>query len=94
MYHDMHDWPGRYETSDIVYEDNDGILTRFLIDTGYLDQDIWAGATPEYSIEVKTTTRGCNDRFIMSTNQYKMVRSRLVPNFAMIKKRYLLTLLV
>ena len=85
MYNNMGHWPGR-ETSDIVYEDNDGILTRFLIDTGYLDQGIWAGATPEYSIEVKTTTRGYNDRFFMSTNQYNMVRSRLVPSFAMIKK--------
>jgi hypothetical protein len=94
MYDDMRPWPGDHETSDIVYEDKDGILTRFLIDTGYLDQGIWAGATPEYSIEVKTTTRGCNDRFIMSSNQYKMVRSRLVPSFAMIKKRHLLTILV
>lgn len=80
----MGHWSGR-ETSDIVYKDSGSILTRLLIDTGYLDEGIWASATPEYSIEVKTTTGWYNDRFFMSNNQYRMVRSRLVPSFAMIE---------
>jgi hypothetical protein len=71
-YRDMLPWNGR-ETSDIVYEDTDGQLTRLLVELGYLDV-IWEGIEPEYLIEVKTTTGNCADRFFMSTNQYNMVR--------------------
>lgn len=63
------------ETSDLVYKDNDSSLTRFLIAKGYLDVGIWAGAKPEYYIEVKTTTGKYNDRFFMNGKQYTMVCS-------------------
>jgi hypothetical protein len=70
----MGPWPGRHETSDLIYKDDDSILTTYLIGAGYLDADVWANATPEYLIEVKTTTRDFSDRFYMSRNQYRMVR--------------------
>ena len=66
-------WPGRRETSDFTYKDANSILTRFLINAGYLDANVWANATPEYLIEVKTTTGDFSDRFYMSANQYRMV---------------------
>jgi hypothetical protein len=81
LYSDMGHWPGR-ETSDIVYKDIDSILTTFLIDAGYLDQNVWTGATPKYFIEVKTTTGEYRDRFFMSANQYRMVCTRYF-NFAL-----------
>jgi len=70
-YHDMTSWDGR-ETSDIVYRDTEGDLTRLLIHLGYLDIH-WTGSEPEYLIEVKTTTGNCADRFFMSAPQYNMV---------------------
>jgi len=68
-------WPGRRETSDIKYTDSGRFLTRHLIREGYLDRNVWSEATPEYFIEVKTTTGDCGDRFFMSSNQYRMVSS-------------------
>jgi hypothetical protein len=68
-------WPGRRETSDIRYNDTERLLTRHLINAGYLDGNVWSEATPEYLIEVKTTTGDCGDRFFMSSNQYRMVSS-------------------
>lgn len=49
------------------------MLTRHLIDAGYLDENVWAGATPEYLIEVKTTTGNFDDRFYISSNQFGLV---------------------
>lgn len=66
-------WPGRRETSDLLYQDTWSALTRHLIDTGYLSGNVWAGATPEYLIEVKTTTGNCDDRFYMSSSQFRLV---------------------
>lgn len=67
------EWPGRREKSDLWYKDNDGALTRHLIRAGYLPGSVWSVATPEYFIEVKTTTGDYGDRFFMSSNQYRMV---------------------
>lgn len=72
-YSDRAPWPGRRETSDIRYIDRERLLTRYLIGTGYLDENTWSEATPEYFIEVKATTGSCEDRFFMSTNQYTLV---------------------
>jgi len=82
----MPPWPHRRETSDIVYDDVGGVLTQFLVDAGYLDQGTWEGAKPEYSIEVKTTTGDCGDRFFVSSNQYSMVclRFQLSPETLLI----------
>jgi hypothetical protein len=74
----MPPWPGRRETSDIVFDDTDSILTSLLIETGYLDEEVWTGAEPRYFIEVKTTTGECGDRFFMSNNQYRMVRETIL----------------
>jgi hypothetical protein len=49
------------------------MLTRYLINAGYLDENVWASATPEYLIEVKTTTGDLGDRFYMSSNQFRLV---------------------
>ena len=70
-------WPGQREISDLRFNDRGSLLTRHLINGGYLDGDIWSGATPEYFIEVKTTTGECGDRFFMSSNQYRLVSAFL-----------------
>lgn len=72
-YVDISPWTGR-ETADIVYNDTTGVLTRVLIDLGYLDRDGWDGVTPEYYIEVKTTTGPSKVPFFISENQYRLVR--------------------
>ena len=64
-------WPGRRETSNLMYNDTDRILTRYLINADYLDTNIWADATPWYLMEVKTTTGDFSDRLYMSSNQYR-----------------------
>ncbi|EFW99767.1 hypothetical protein CMQ_85 [Grosmannia clavigera kw1407] len=62
-------WVGQ-ETSDIRYSDAQGKLTAYLIELGYLDASTWQGATPEYFIEVKTTTSSCKTPFFVSSKQY------------------------
>ena len=76
-YSDRGPWPGQREISDLRFNDTTSLLTRYLINGGYLDGDIWSGATPEYFIEVKTTTGECGDRFFMSSNQYILVSAFL-----------------
>lgn len=71
-YSDIRAWVGN-ETSDIVYDDNDGEFTRLLIDRGYLNANSWTTARPRYFIEVKATTSGCGTRFFMSKAQYRRV---------------------
>lgn len=66
-------WPGQREISDIRYVDTESRLTQYLIDAGYLDTDVWARATPEYLIEVKTTSHEVDERFFMSSNQFRLV---------------------
>jgi hypothetical protein len=72
-YRAMGAWPGRHETSDLLYGDAWSMLTRHLINAGYLDENVWAGATPEYLIEVKTTPGNFDDRFYISSNQFCLV---------------------
>ncbi|KAF1822941.1 uncharacterized protein K489DRAFT_319943 [Dissoconium aciculare CBS 342.82] len=73
-YADIEDWPGGRETADIVYSDARGDFTNLLIDSGYLERQRWSGATPEYFIEVKTTTSDCQTPFYMSKFQYKRMK--------------------
>jgi len=54
------------------------VLTKILINAGYLSQIDWEGATPTYFIEVKTTAGTCGTPFYMSRSQYVRV-SLLVP---------------
>jgi hypothetical protein len=72
-YATMEPWSGR-ETADITYADCEGVLTRHLIDKGYLSENIWADKKPDYLIEVKTTTISCETPFFMSKAQYQRVR--------------------
>lgn len=62
------------ETADITYNDMDGEFTRLLISSGYLDDTIWANASPKYFLEVKATTKACATRFFLSKSQYQRVR--------------------
>lgn len=71
-YATMEPWTGR-ETSDITYTDTGGVLTDLLIRNHYLDRDRWAGQTPKYFIEVKTTTSSCDAPFYISNAQYQRV---------------------
>jgi hypothetical protein len=71
-YADLRAWPGR-ETSDIVYKDINGALTRLMISLGYLTAHKWAGKTPKYYIEVKCTREGCATPLIVSQNQVNLV---------------------
>ena len=75
----MDDWPGK-ETADITYQDQSGVLTSILIAKGYLEEQFWRDARPEYFMEVKTTTGKYTDRFYISSNQNKLVcRSQVTP---------------
>ena len=77
QYLDLEPWSG-VETADLVYKDAYSVLTRRLVDSGYLPQTGWEAATPTYFIEVKTTTGACETPFYMSKGQYRRVSS-LVP---------------
>ncbi|KAL3476148.1 hypothetical protein BJX99DRAFT_270598 [Aspergillus californicus] len=67
-YADLLPWSGR-ETADIRYTDTEGVFTSLLITKGYLSES-WAGKTPEYYLEVKSTTSSVDTRFFMSDSQY------------------------
>ena len=72
---DIEPWT-KQETSDIVYNDTSGSLTRWLIQKGYLTLRLWENARPKYYLEVKATTKECREKFFMSDDQYHRV-SRL-----------------
>ncbi|GAB1196804.1 hypothetical protein APSETT444_006081 [Aspergillus pseudonomiae] len=69
-YIDLQPWCGR-ETADLVYTDSEGILTSFLIAKGYLSSKMWAGKSPRFYLEVKSTTSSCETPFYMSKYQYE-----------------------
>jgi hypothetical protein len=71
-YADLAAWSGR-ETSDIVYNDRNGALTRLMISLGYLNAMIWDNKTPRYYIEVKCTTGDCATPCYVSHNQVDLV---------------------
>ncbi|TGJ87512.1 hypothetical protein E0Z10_g1294 [Xylaria hypoxylon] len=71
-YADMGPWTG-IETADFVYTDFDSDLTNILIDSEYLDREVWKGQAPTYYIDVKTTMGGCESPFFMSKSQCKRV---------------------
>lgn len=70
-YSDMEPWSGT-ETSDIVYDDDRGVLTSILIERGSLSSD-WQRKRPKYFIEVKATMGACATPFFISNRQYKRV---------------------
>ncbi len=71
-------WNAR-ETADIVYDDVEGNLTRWLIDGGHLAEHEWQRARPQYFLEVKTTTGPCDWPFYMSKKQYERVSALYPP---------------
>ena len=71
-YAELRAWPGR-ETSDIVYNDRNSALTRLMISLGHLKAEHWAGKTPKYYIEVKSTTEDCATPCIVSQTQVDLV---------------------
>ncbi|KAE8403244.1 hypothetical protein BDV37DRAFT_283851 [Aspergillus pseudonomiae] len=73
-YIDLQPWCGR-ETADLVYTDSEGILTSFLIAKGYLSSEMWAGKSPRFYLEVKSTTSSCETPFYMSKYQYERMQS-------------------
>jgi len=71
-YVELSAWPAP-ETSDIVYDDTNGVFTRLMISLGYLNAEHWAGKTPQYYIEVKCTMGSCATPCIVSQNQVDLV---------------------
>ncbi len=65
-------WPER-EISDVVYDDINGVFTRFMISLGHLNADQLAGKWPTYYFEVKRTTGTCETPFIVSQHQVDLV---------------------
>ncbi|KAK8875288.1 hypothetical protein PGQ11_005802 [Apiospora arundinis] len=68
------------ETSDITYDDTDGIFTNLLVANGYMPAHISARERIGYSIEVKTTTDACEAPFYMSNSQYLMMQRQSIQN--------------
>lgn len=65
----------RSAIADIEYNDTSGLLTRFLVQKGYLPRKLWENQKPFYHIEVKTTiSPDWQEPFFMSNNQERHVR--------------------
>lgn len=71
-YRNLEPWNGT-ETADLTYNDVQGELTPLLIECGYLREEEWSGARPQYFLEVKTTTGPAQNAFYMSKHQYRRV---------------------
>ncbi|KAJ3536592.1 hypothetical protein NM208_g6651 [Fusarium decemcellulare] len=73
-YTDIGHW-GHKETSDLIYDDVEGVLTELLIDNGYLERNFWEHKRPSYHLEVKTTTGPLGVPFYMSKKQYRLMHA-------------------
>ncbi|TLD20697.1 hypothetical protein PspLS_08606, partial [Pyricularia sp. CBS 133598] len=65
-------------TSDFVYEDSKGYLTKVLINWNYLDRDSWKSARPVYHIEAKGTTSQWDEDFHISKPQYDQLQEKSI----------------
>ena len=92
-YSDLTVFAGR-ETSDIVYDDASGILTELLITKGHLSNTHWAGKTPRYYIEVKSTLDRCETPFYVSDDQAERVSGQLSRFLVRVTAVSMLTLLL
>lgn len=73
-YQDISHWPGK-ETADIIYTDQEHVLTKKLVQKGYLGPE-WATLCPTtYYIEVKATTGSCDTQFFCSQEQVDLMRN-------------------
>ncbi|KAJ4027908.1 hypothetical protein NW752_000157 [Fusarium irregulare] len=77
-YSDMQPWTSQ-ETADICYHDRKCVLTKHLVEKGYLSQT-WLSKKPLYLIEVKSTTGHSRTPFYVSKRQYKMMQDRSADN--------------
>lgn len=74
-YASMAAWAGRYEISDLEYDDIAGVFTTHLVNNGYLPSQLWQNKTPKYHFEVKSTPQELEAPFYMSGTQYGKVRA-------------------
>jgi hypothetical protein len=75
-YATLQPWNGA-ETADIVYNDTQGKLTEILTQKGYFGSRATGSFRPVYYLEVKATTKDCNEQFYMSGAQYARVSPTL-----------------
>ncbi|KAF7958935.1 hypothetical protein EAE96_002461 [Botrytis aclada] len=92
-YKDMPRWSGS-ETSDIVYEDHDKILTSLLITKNYFNIEELAGlefaSSPTYYIEVKTTPGPLDNAFYCSQGQFDRMESMKLQPDKLVDEVYLI----
>ncbi|KAF2187478.1 hypothetical protein K469DRAFT_749209 [Zopfia rhizophila CBS 207.26] len=88
-YHNLENWHGSEETSDIVYDDCEGKLTTLLIDHAYLNSTHWTGRHPTYYIEVKATPSSLNAPFFVRSKQYGLMESMILPEDGVSENVYL-----
>ncbi|KAH8910228.1 hypothetical protein BR93DRAFT_466991 [Coniochaeta sp. PMI_546] len=69
-YASMAAWPGRFEISDLEYDDIAGVFTTHLVNNGYLPSQLWQNKTPKYHFEVKSTPQELEAPFYMSGTQH------------------------
>ncbi|PMD37968.1 hypothetical protein L207DRAFT_431094 [Hyaloscypha variabilis F] len=72
-YRNLRPWQGR-ETADMTYNDTAGVFTKILIESNYLNKEIWANARPKYFFTVKATTEKCSTRFLLSNIEYQIMQ--------------------
>lgn len=84
----LQNWQGR-ESSDVVYDDTGSVLTRLLIDHGYLSP-AWYGKRPKYYIEVKATTSIWSTRFFVTQNQVNLMEGKILPEQGAADEVYLI----
>jgi hypothetical protein len=71
--HPDYQWLTRWNTeepSDIVHDDTLGKFTNLLIESQYLDREVWIGQKPKYYIEVKSTTLEMEHPLYVSQPQF------------------------
>ncbi|TEY73343.1 hypothetical protein BOTCAL_0079g00080 [Botryotinia calthae] len=91
-YKDMPRWSGS-ETSDIVYEDHDKMLTSLLITNNYFQIEELAGLrfanSPTYYVEVKTTPGPLDNAFYCSQGQFDRMESMKLQSDELVNEVYL-----
>ncbi|ATZ46359.1 hypothetical protein BCIN_01g09700 [Botrytis cinerea B05.10] len=91
-YKDMPRWSGS-ETSDIVYEDHDKMLTSLLTTNNYFHIEELAGlrfaSSPTYYIEVKTTPGPLDNAFYCSQGQFDRMESMKLQSDELVNEVYL-----
>ncbi|TGO51966.1 hypothetical protein BOTNAR_0339g00020 [Botryotinia narcissicola] len=91
-YKDMPRWSGS-ETSDIVYEDHDKMLTSLLITNNYFNTEelgrLRFASSPTYYIEVKTTPGPLDNAFYCSQGQFDRMESMKLQSDQIVHEVYL-----